>query len=104
MQREPLVTVGSIVAAVSAVLVFLQSFGVDITDAQQEAIRNLVAVLAPMVLALIARQFVFAPETVEQIANEAYAAGTPPTEPQPEVGPPADDSRKVGMSVINNMR
>lgn len=91
MQKEPLITVGSIVAIVSAVLVFLKSFGVDISDEQQDAIRNLVAVLAPVVLALIARQFVFSPETVEEKVAEAYAAGVPPTEPKPDVGPPADD-------------
>ena len=103
MQKEPLLTVGGVVAIVSAVLVFLKSFGVDISDEQQEAIRNLVAVLAPVVLAFVARQFVFSPDTVEQISNEAYAAGTPPTEPKPEVGPPADDNR-VGMNAIQNMR
>ena len=91
MQKEPLITVGSIVAVVSAILVFLKSFGVDITEEQQDAIRNLVAVLAPLVLAFVARQFVFSPNTVEGIRDEAYAAGIPPTEPKPDVGPPADD-------------
>jgi Mn2+/Fe2+ NRAMP family transporter len=89
MQKEPLLTVGAITAIVSALLVFLQSMGVNITDDQQEAIRNLVAVLAPIVLALVARQFVYAPATVEKIADQQYTAGVPPTEPQPDVPPPA---------------
>ena len=89
MNKEPLLTTGSIAAIVAAMLVFLKSFGVPITDDQQEAIRNLVAVLAPIVLALVARQFVYAPASVEKIADQQYAAGTPPTTAQPEVPPPA---------------
>ncbi|MDQ3540359.1 MAG: hypothetical protein M3440_06690 [Chloroflexota bacterium] len=89
MNREPLLSVGSIVAIIAAVLVFLKSFGVDITDSQQEAVRNLVAVLAPIILAFIARQFVYSPNSVETIATDQYNAGVPPTEPQPEIPPPA---------------
>jgi hypothetical protein len=89
MNKEPLITVGSIVAIVSAVLVFLKSFGVDISDSQQEAIRNLIAILAPIVLALVARQFVYSPASVEKIADTQYQAGTPPTVAQPHVPPPA---------------
>ncbi len=89
MNTEPLVTTGSIVAVIAAILVFLQQMGVDISDSQQDAIRNLVAVLAPIVLAFVARQFVYSPNSVEGIANQQYAAGVPPTEPQPDVPPPA---------------
>lgn len=88
LQKEPLLTVGGIVAVVSAVLVFLKSFGVPITEDQQDAIQNLVAVLAPVVLAFVARQFVYAPESVEKIQSDAYRAGVPPTDPKPEVPPP----------------
>lgn len=88
MRTEPLITVGSITAIVAAILVFLRSFGVDITEDQQEAIRNLVAVLAPIVLALIARQYVFAPATVDEIKLEEFEAGqkamTPPSNPDPK--------------------
>lgn len=89
MNREPLITTGSIVAIIAAVLVFLKSFGVDITADQQDSVTNLVAILAPVVLALVARQFVYSPNSVETIAAEQYNAGVPPTEPQPEVPPPA---------------
>jgi hypothetical protein len=85
-----LITVGAIVAIVSAFLVFLQEFGFDISEAQQDAIRNLVSVLAPVVLAMVARQFVYSPRSVEKIQEKAYAAGTPPVEPKPELPPPAD--------------
>lgn len=89
MNKEPLITVGSITAIVAALLVFLKAMGVNITDDQQEAIRNLVAVLAPITLALVARQFVYSPASVEKIADKQYAAGVPPTTPQPDVPPPA---------------
>lgn len=89
-QTEPLITVGSIVAIVSAILVFLKSFGVDITADQQDAIRNIVAILAPVVLAFVARQFVYSPASTERIQQAAYQAGTPPVEPKPELPPPAD--------------
>ena len=89
LDREPLLTVGSITAIVAAALIFLKSMGVNITDDQQESIRNLVAVLAPIVLAGIARQFVYSPNSVTRIADTQYQAGTPPTEAQPDVPPPA---------------
>ena len=89
LNREPLITTGSIVAIIAAVLVFLKSFGVSITGDQQDSITNLVAILAPIVLALVARQFVYSPNSVGKIATDHYNAGVPPTEPQPEVPPPA---------------
>lgn len=89
LDREPLITVGTITAVISALLVFLQSMGVNIDDETQAAIRNLVAVLAPIVLALIARQFVYSPASVARIADQQYTAGVPPTQPQPDVPPPA---------------
>ena len=85
--KEPLLTAGAIVTIVSAVLVFLKEFGVDLTDGQQEAIRNLVAILAPIVLAFIARGLVFSPATVDKVANDQYIAGVN-NDPQPNVGPP----------------
>lgn len=90
MNKEPLITVGGITAIISAILVFLKSFGVDISDDQQEAIRNLVAVLAPVVLALVARQFVYSPNSAQRIQDKAYAAGTPPVEEKPDLPPPGE--------------
>ncbi len=90
IQSEPLLTVGTITAIVAAGLIFMKTLGMDISDSQQEAIRNLVAVLAPLVLAGIARQLVFSPASAQKVANTQYAAGTPPTEAQPDVPSPAD--------------
>ena len=77
-QKEPLITAGTITTVVAAVLVFLQEMGVDISDAQQDAIRNLVAVLAPIILALIARQFVWSPSAVKDAAQTAAQTGKVP--------------------------
>ncbi len=90
IQSEPLLTVGVITAAVSAALVFAKTMGLNITNDQQEAIRNLVAVLAPLILAGIARQLVFSPAGAQKVANIQYQAGLPPTEAQPDVPSPAD--------------
>lgn len=69
MDREPSAIIGFITALVSAVLVFLQEFGVSLTDDQQDAIRGLVAVIAPLIAALIIRNFVVSPAS----AGEAVA-------------------------------
>ncbi|MCX4470437.1 hypothetical protein OOK41_08975 [Micromonospora sp. NBC_01655] len=61
---EPLVTVGVLTAAVTAVLALLVAFGLPLSDAQQTAILGLVAVLAPLVVAAIARGRVYSPATV----------------------------------------
>lgn len=77
MDREPSAIIGFITALVSAVLVFLQEFGVSLTDGQQNAIRGIVAVVAPLVAAVIIRQFVVSPAS----AGEAVAiAKTEPSE------------------------
>lgn len=85
--KEPLVSAGIIVTVVAAILVFLQEFGVNLTDGQQDSIKNLVAVLAPIILAFIARGLVFSPATVDKVANDQYLAGVN-NDPQPNVGPP----------------
>jgi 3-hydroxy-3-methylglutaryl CoA synthase len=75
MKSEPAIIIGTITALVSALLTFAQAFGLDITDAQQDAIRGLVAVLAPIVAGLVIRSFVVAPDTAETKVEEAHASG-----------------------------
>lgn len=58
MKREPVITVGSVGAFVAAVIAVLVAFGVPLTDDQQKAILGLVSVVAPIVVAVIARRFV----------------------------------------------
>lgn len=55
MNREPLVTIATITAAVVAVIALLVAYGVDITEAQQNGILGVVAVVAPFVVAFLTR-------------------------------------------------
>lgn len=66
---EPLVTVGSLVAAAVAVLALLVSLGADIDDDRQTAILGVVAVIAPLVVALVGRGKVFSPDSVRRLVQ-----------------------------------
>lgn len=55
MNTEPAWTVGSITAAVSALVGLLVAFGLPITDGQQNAILAFVGVAAPLVVAWLVR-------------------------------------------------
>lgn len=82
-EQEPLVTAGVIVSLIAAGLVLMRSFGVPITPDQEEAVKTFVAILAPLVLAAVARQFVFAPATVDRKIAESYVAGRDGEPPPP---------------------
>lgn len=56
-KTEPVLTASGISAAVAAVIALLVAFGVDLTETQTTAILGVVAVLAPLAVA-IARQYV----------------------------------------------
>ena len=79
MQKEPAVTVGTIIAIVAAVLVFLDQFGISLSSEQQEAITSLVAVLAPIIVGLVVRQLVVSPATAGEAV--AIAKGNIPASP-----------------------
>jgi len=64
---EPLVTIGAITAAVTAVLGLLVAFGLPISDDQQARILGVIAVAAPFVVAFWGRQKVYAPATVARL-------------------------------------
>lgn len=55
MNHEPLVTTATITAAVTAVIGLLVAFGIPLTDEQQTAILAVVSVLAPLIVAAVAR-------------------------------------------------
>lgn len=55
MTSEPLWTVAGLTAGVTALIALLTAFGLDLTEAQSTAILGVVAVVAPTVVALIAR-------------------------------------------------
>lgn len=75
MQTEPLVTIGTIGSLVAALIVLLRSFGVPLTDDQSDAINQFVAIAAPIIIALVGRQFVFSRSTVDDVESAAYSAG-----------------------------
>ena len=55
MKNEPLVTLASITAGVTALLALLVAFGIPITQEQQVAILGVAAVAAPFVVAVAGR-------------------------------------------------
>lgn len=65
--QEPLFTVGSITAGVTALIALVTAFGLDLSDRQQTAILGVVAVLAPLVVSLVGRGRVYAPATVARL-------------------------------------
>ena len=92
LDREPSVLIGGITAFVTAAIGLLVAFGLDIDQQQQTAILGMTAVLAPAIAGIVIRFRVFSPSTVEKLSADAYAAGTPPTQPKPDVpSPPADN-------------
>jgi hypothetical protein len=66
MRNEPVLTAGVIGSIVSAILTLLFAFGVPLTPEQGQAILGLVAVVAPIAVALIGRHFAYGPETIKR--------------------------------------
>jgi len=90
MNTEPARLIASITGGVAALITLLVAFGVDLTEDQKTAILGIVAVAAPIIAGLFIRQNVYSPNSVETIAADQYNAGVPPTEPQPDIPPPAE--------------
>lgn len=65
MKREPAITVGTISAAVAAILALLVAFGLDVTEEQQTAILGVVAAIGPLVAGLLIRHKVTPVKTEE---------------------------------------
>ncbi len=72
MRNEPLITTGVIASLVAALLVLLNSFGLPLTEEQISAINGFVAVVAPIVVALVGRQYVYGPETVKRERRQKH--------------------------------
>jgi hypothetical protein len=56
MNTEPAAVIGTATAVVAALIALLVSFGVDISDDQQNAILALVGVAAPIVAGVLIRR------------------------------------------------
>lgn len=72
---EPLLTVGGIVALIGAVLALLTAFGIQLTDQQQKAILGISTVVAPLLVAIIARGQVVPTKRVDELVTEAAITG-----------------------------
>ncbi len=89
MKSEPLLTTGTVIAVVAVVVALMVAFGVELTEAQTQAILGAAAVLAPLLVGVIARGKVTPtgdvavardPDTGHLVAADAYhgaANGTP---------------------------
>ena len=107
MKNEPLITVATITSGVTAMLGLLVAFGVPVTQEQQDAILAVVAVVAPVVVALVGRGLVTPNGSVVErvapsgqvLAGEAneLETGTPIREIGTEVEP--DDQTE---SIVDN--
>lgn len=64
---EPLISVGTITAAATAVIGLLVAFGLDLSDVQEKAVLGVVGVLAPVVVMVWGRRKVYAPATVARL-------------------------------------
>ncbi|MDQ3540044.1 MAG: hypothetical protein M3440_05095 [Chloroflexota bacterium] len=90
MNTEPARLIASITGGVAALIALLVAFGVDLTEDQKTAILGIVAIAAPIIAGLFIRQNVYSTNSVKTISADQYNAGVPPTEPQPDIPPPAE--------------
>lgn len=75
-KNEPLITVASVTAVITAVVGLLVAFGVPLTDEQQTAILAVVAAVAPLAVGLVARQLVTPNgKVVEYVVGSTVVAG-----------------------------
>ena len=72
---EPALTWGGIVAAIAAALVVAKAFGLPLSEEQESAVLQFLAVLGPIITAVVIRQSVFSPASTVKIANEAAVTG-----------------------------
>ena len=76
MKNEPLVTVASLTSLLVAVLALLVAFGAPLDEEQQTAILGVAAVVAPLVVAAVARaQVTPSANVVEQVQGTDVVAG-----------------------------
>lgn len=80
---EPLLSVGTVTAFAAAALGLLAAFGLPLSNAQTGAILGLIAVAAPLIVAVWGRKKVFSPATTRAMVVTAAATGEVATEPTP---------------------
>lgn len=83
MKEEAAISVGSITAAVTAVLALLVAYGFDISQEQQTALLGVVAVLAPVIVGIVTRSKVYSEASAQKIANSSATTQDATIEPPP---------------------
>lgn len=66
---EPLLTVGGITTAATAIVACLVAFGLNLTADQRAAILALIAAAAPAVVAVVGRSRVWSPASVRKLLD-----------------------------------
>lgn len=92
--NEPIVTVAGVSSAVSAVIALLVAFGLQLTVEQTAAIMGVVAVIAPIVVALIARKFTVSLNRVAAYEEKGEAVVV--------AGPAASQPTGTEVAVVSN--
>lgn len=67
---EPIYSTGVVVAGATALLAVAAAFGLKLDDDMQAAVLGGIAVLAPLILALIARARAWSPQTVRKLVQQ----------------------------------
>lgn len=84
MEKEPLVSVAMITAAVAAVIALVTAFGLNLSRDQSESILGVVAVLAPLIVGATARGYVTPWSTVVERKVDGLIVAGPANAVPPE--------------------
>ena len=77
MTREPAVIISTLTAFLTAAIGLGLSFGLNISQEQQDAMLRMLAAMVALIALLgpVIRQFVFSPRSTQQLVNKAEEAG-----------------------------
>lgn len=67
---EPVYAAGTVVTVATALLALGAAFGLDISDDQQARVLTAIAVMAPIILAVIARAKAWSPRSVHKVVEQ----------------------------------
>lgn len=85
---EPLITVGTVTAFVTALVALFVSFGLHVSEDRQNAILGVIAVAVPLITAVWGRAKVWSPRTVGLKFEQITAARTQANRPNYPPAPP----------------
>ncbi len=83
---EPVLSAASLVTVATAILALLAAFAVPVSDDQQAAILGAIAVVAPIILGLIARNRAWSPFTAGATVRAEVEKALREQQPQPPAG------------------